>query len=95
MNYMYLEYLVYLTYPIPAGVLCMTNTEIKLSEVHSKLMSQNISLHSLLEQPGERATPPKESHDSASSKQTTPPTLHEHSRGRSRTLPGGYVEHSV
>ena len=73
----------------------MTNTEQKLSEVHSKLMSQNISLHSLLAQPGEQATPPRESHDSASSKQATLPLVHEHTRGASRTLPGGFVEHSV
>ena len=64
----------------------MTNTEQKLSEIHSKLMSQNISLHSQLTQPGEQATPSRESHDSASSKQTTPPPVHEHTRGASRTL---------
>ena len=28
----------------------MTNTENKLSEVHARLMAQNISLHSLLEE---------------------------------------------
>ena len=63
----------FLIFPFLAGVLnCMTNAEQKLSEIHSKLMSQNISFHSQLTQPGEQVTPPKESHDSASSKQATP-----------------------
>ena len=53
-------------------------------------MTQNISLHSLLEQPDTQST--DESHDNA-----TPPTTYEHLhiRGSSRTLPGGFVEHSV
>ena len=33
-----------------AGILYVTNTENKLSEVHARLMAQNISLHSLLEE---------------------------------------------
>ena len=32
------------------GILYVTNTENKLSEVHARLMAQNISLHSLLEE---------------------------------------------
>ena len=32
------------------GILYVTNTESKLSEVHTRLMAQNISLHSLLEE---------------------------------------------
>ncbi len=71
-------------------MLFITNTEQKLSDVLTKLMTQNISLHSLLEQPDTQST--DESHDNA-----TPPTTYEHLhiRGSSRTLPGGFVEHSV
>lgn len=32
------------------GILYVTNTENKLPEVHARLMAQNISLHSLLEE---------------------------------------------
>lgn len=39
---------------LSAGILYITNTENKLSEVHARLMAQNISLHSLLEE-AERA----------------------------------------
>ncbi len=31
------------------GVLCVAGTDHRLSEVHARLMAQNISLHSLLE----------------------------------------------
>lgn len=84
-----------------SGILYVTNTEQKLSEVHSKLMSQNASLHSLLEQPEDRTTPTNKSHDSGSESHdrgslAEPPShQHAHTRGGSRTLPGGYVEHSV
>ncbi len=73
-------------------MLLVTNTEQKQSEVHTKLKSQNLSLHSLLEQSDDETTPTTESHDN-----DTPPPTHEpmHSRGSSRTLPGGFVEHSV
>ena len=33
----------------PLGVLCITETGYELSEVHSRLMAQNISLHTLLD----------------------------------------------
>ena len=33
-----------------AGILYITNPENKLQEVHARLMEQNISLHSLLEE---------------------------------------------
>ena len=32
-----------------AGVLCITFEKSELSEVHSRLMAQNVSLHALLE----------------------------------------------
>lgn len=31
------------------GVLCITSTQSELSEVHGRLMAQNVSLHALLE----------------------------------------------
>ncbi len=67
----------------------MTNTEQKQSEVHTKLKSQNLRLRSLLEL-DDQTMPTTESHD-------MPSPSHEpmHSRGSSRTLPGGFVEHSV
>ena len=32
-----------------AGVLCITRLQCELSDIHSKLMAQNVSLHALLE----------------------------------------------
>ncbi len=36
-------------YCVCVGVLCVAGTDHRLSEVHARLMAQNISLHSLLE----------------------------------------------
>ena len=47
--------------PQYTGILYVTNTETKLPEVHARLMAQNISLHSLLEE-AERAHE-QQSHD--------------------------------
>ena len=51
------------------GMLCVTNTEHRLPEVHARLMAQNISLHSLLEKAQSEqdasATPPTRQRDHA------------------------------
>lgn len=70
-----------------AGVLLLTNTEHKLSEVHAKLMAQNISLHSLLEQV-------ERSHDK-SHDQDSPSSTRKHRRTRSDFTFRAYKESSV
>lgn len=39
------------------GTLCMTHTENELSDVHERLLTQNVSLHALLDQSHDQDTP--------------------------------------
>ena len=55
--------------PQCTGILYVTNTETKLPEVHARLMAQNISLHSLLEE-AERTH--EQSHDKDTPSLTDP-----------------------